>query len=813
VSNALAMALAGLSAVRIRVEGTVQGVGFRPNVWRLAGECELAGFVLNDGAGVLIEVTGADEAVRRFIDRLGTETPPLSRVDRLISEPIVANPELQGFRILESLEGEVHTPVAPDAGLCPACREEIGNPIERRFRYPFTNCTHCGPRFSIINAVPYDRGRTTMAEFAMCPACAGEYRDPSDRRFHAQPIACHTCGPKAWLERLDGRAVSFDQHSMLDDVDAVTGVLKKGEIVAIKGLGGFHLACDATNDEAVGTLRRRKRRYGKPFALMARDLDVIRSYCAVGPDEEQLLESSEAPIVVLKADGPNKVSASVALGLDTLGFMLPYTPLHRLVMRGIDRPVVMTSGNISDEPQIIENSKVSRRLQSVADYALFHDRQIANRVDDSVVRVMAGKPRLLRRARGYAPGAIPLPPGFERAPDLLAFGAELKSTFCLVKRGAAILSQHQGDLENIETLEDFVKNLCLYTDLFQHRPKLLVVDRHPEYLSTKLANERASDQRLPLLEVQHHHAHIASCLAEHGVGLDMPPVIGVALDGLGMGDDGALWGGEFLLADYRSYQRLGTFKPVAMLGGAQAVREPWRSLYAHLMVQMGWPRFVMNYAELELYAYLKAKPRGTLDAMLAKGINSPLASSCGRLFDAVAAAVGLCRDEALFEGQGAMELEAAVDRKTLREETDDLAYPIAIPNRQEDGLPYLEPLALWQAILGDLILKTPAGVIAARFHKGLAKAVAAMVEMLAQDPNAEERRSDTVALSGGCFQNKILLEETMHRLEERGFRVLAHARVPANDGGLALGQAAIGAAHSIKSRGESHVSRNSGSSR
>jgi len=800
MSNALAMALAGLSAVRIRVEGTVQGVGFRPNVWRLAGECELAGFVLNDGAGVLIEVTGADEAVRRFIDRLAAETPPLSRVDRLISEPIVANPELQGFRILESLEGEVQTPVAPDAGMCPACREEIGNPIERRFRYPFTNCTHCGPRFSIISAVPYDRSRTTMAEFAMCAACAGEYRDPSDRRFHAQPIACHTCGPKAWLERLDGRAVTFDQRSTVDDVEAVSGLLQKGEIVAIKGLGGFHLACDATNDGVVSKLRRRKRRYGKPFALMARDLDVIRSYCTIDDEEQRLLESSEAPIVLLQADGRKEVSDAVAPGLDTLGFMLPYTPLHRLVMKWMDRPVVMTSGNFSDEPQIIENSKVLRRLQNVADYVLFHDRRIANRVDDSVVRVMGGEPRLLRRSRGYAPGAIPLPPGFEQSPDLLAFGAELKSTFCLVKRGAAILSQHQGDLENIETLEDFVKNLCLYTDLFQHRPKLLVVDRHSDYLSTKLANERASDQRLPLLHVQHHHAHIASCLAEHGVALDTPPVIGVAMDGLGLGDDGALWGGEFLLADYRDSQRIGTLKPVAMLGGAQAIREPWRNLYAHLMAEMGWARFAKKCAELELFAYLKNKPRGTLDAMLAKGINSPLASSCGRLFDAVAAAVGLCRDEALFEGQGAMELEAAVDRKTLRNESDDLAYPIAIPHQKENGLPYLEPLALWQAILGDLILKTPVGVMAARFHKGLAKSIAAMVEKLAQDRDAQERRSDTVALSGGCFQNKILLEETKRRLDERGFRVLAHARVPANDGGLALGQAAIGAARSIKAR-------------
>ncbi|MEP6966618.1 MAG: carbamoyltransferase HypF [Pseudomonadota bacterium] len=782
--------------LEVRVRGRVQGVGFRPTVWRLARECGLVGEVLNDAQGVLIRVGGDQSSLEKFLYRLEREPPPLGRIDSIqIQAFLGALPE--EFRIAQSIGGPAHTQVAPDAAICGACAAEVIDPFERRFRYPFTNCTHCGPRLSIVRAIPYDRANTTMAPFGLCAACLAEYREPSDRRFHAEAIACHACGPRATLVRLDGRAVSFDQHSMLDDVDAVASLLGKGEIVAIKGLGGYHLACDATNSEAVGALRARKHRYAKPFALMARDLEVVGRYCTVSPEEARLLSSPTAPIVLLAADGLERLPPAVAPGLGTLGFMLPMTPLHLLILRRMKGPVVMTSGNLSDEPQVIDDAEARLRLGDIASYALVHDRPIASRVDDSVVRVMAGRARTLRRARGFAPAPIALPRGFETTPPLLAYGGEVKAMFCLVKDGEAILSQHQGDLEDATTFDDYRANLALYARLFDHAPAALAADLHPEYLSSKLARQRASADALPLIEVQHHHAHVAACLAENGYPLLGPGVLGVVLDGLGWGDDGAVWGGEFLLADYRGFQRVGTFKPVAMPGGARAAREPWRNLYAHLTAEMGWPAFTMNFDELDVHDYLAAKPRATLDGMMGSGVNSPKASSCGRLFDAVAAALNICPDRQAYEGEAACRLEAMVDLDVLRREDDALAYPLAIPNLKGSGLPYVEPLAMWQALLGDLILKTPAPVMAARFHKGLAKAIVAMaVKLAARDDEAGPRFAG-VALSGGCFQNKILLEEVMARLEREKFTVFSHGEVPANDGGLALGQAAIGAARMI----------------
>ncbi|MEZ5829690.1 MAG: carbamoyltransferase HypF [Dongiaceae bacterium] len=786
-----------VAACEVRVRGQVQGVGFRPTVWRLAHACGLTGQVRNDPDGVLIQLEGAEDAIARFLDHLPLEAPPLSRIEAIERHDLSGPLGFADFAIVQSTTGHAHTPVTPDAAICPACKAEILSPFERRFRYPFANCTHCGPRFSIVRSVPYDRASTSMAAFAMCPACAAEYGDPADRRFHAQPVACHVCGPRATLQRFDGRAVSYDQYSMLDDVDAVAGLLLKGEIVAIKGLGGFHLACDATNAGAVARLRARKRRYRKPFALMARDLEIVRRYCSISAAETDLLASAEAPIVLLEANGPERLPDEIAPGFDTLGFMLPYTPLHVLLMRRLSRPVVMTSGNLSEEPQVIANEDALGRLGSIADYILLHNRDIENRIDDSVVRIMAGAPRLLRRARGYAPAQIKLPKGFEGAPEILAFGGELKATFCLVKDDAAILSQHQGDLEDAATFDDYQKNLRLYEALFTHRPELLAADLHPDYLSTKLARAAAQERGLPLTMIQHHHAHIASCLAENARPIDTPPVLGVALDGLGYGEDGAIWGGEFLVADYCSFRRAGTFKPVAMIGGAQAIREPWRNTYAHLAAEMGWARFAINYDELDLYAYLADKPRDLLDRMVRAGINAPLASSCGRLFDAVAAAVGLCRDLAAFEGEGAMLLEAAIDKAALHDEDEALAYPFAIPQLKSSDLPYIEPLAMWQALLGDMILKTPVPIMAARFHRGLARAIAGMVAKLAQ---AEANDGiDTVALSGGCFQNRTLLEETERRLRALDYKVLTQSRVPANDGGLALGQAAVAAARAIRS--------------
>jgi hydrogenase maturation protein HypF len=475
--------------------------------------------------------------------------------------------------------------------------------------------------------------------------------------------------------------------------------------------------------------------------------------------------------------------------------MLPNTPLHHLVLKRMERPIVLTSGNLSDEPQCIDNQEAIEKLGKIADYFLMNNRPIAQRVDDSVIKVIADAPRVFRRARGFAPATFVLPKGFENAPPVLAFGGELKNTFCLLKDGKAIISQHIGDLEDAATQADYRHNLLLYETLYQHQPTVLVCDLHLEYLSSKLARETTERECLPLIETQHHHAHIAACLAENGVEIDAKPVIGVALDGLGFGDDGTFWGGEFLLANYTEYKRLATFKPVAMPGGEQAIKEPWRNTYAHLLAEMGWARFAMNYAELEIFQFLDKKPREILDGMMKKGVNSPLASSCGRLFDAVAAAIGICREHAFYEGQGAVELEQIVDEKTLREEDETLAYPFAIPRLKESNLPYIEPLAMWQALLGDLILHTPKPVISARFHKGLAKIIVQMIEKLS---NYEADGVSAVALSGGVWQNKILFEEVLRRLDEKGFTVLTHRQFPTNDGGLSLGQAAIAASLELR---------------
>jgi hydrogenase maturation protein HypF len=789
------------TAALIRVRGLVQGVGFRPTMWRLAQRHGLRGWVANDGEGVRMHVCGPAAAVEGFVLALPGESPPLARIDHIDREPAPPLPKDAGFHIAASAATASRTGVAPDAATCRDCLQEIFDPFARRYRYPFTNCTHCGPRLSIIHSVPYDRARTSMAEFAMCPACAAEYHDPANRRFHAQPIACHVCGPTLSLVRTDGRAMTLDALSALDAADAACTLLQRGHILAIQGLGGYQLACDATQPDAVARLRQLKRRERKPFALMARDLTVIRRHARVSDAEAALLASAAAPIVLLARAGA-AVADSVAPALDLLGCMLPNTPLHHLMLKRMQRPIVLTSGNLSDEPQAIEAADARRRLGHIAEYCLEHNRPIARRVDDSVARVVGGRTRLLRRARGYAPAAIALPPGFEAAPRVLAFGGELKNTFCMLRDGAALLSPHGGDLQDALTRADCVKAMADFRGFFEFEPEVLARDLHPDYASSRLANAEANDAGLPLVGCQHHHAHIAACLIDNGVPLEAPPVIGVALDGIGYGEDGTLWGGEFLLADYVGYRRLGTFKPVALLGGDAAAREPWRNTYAHIMAEMGWASFAMNYAELELYRFLERQPRALLDGMLARGVNAPLASSCGRLFDAAAAAMGLARERAWYEGQGAVEMEAAVDADCLNGEDDQLAYPFPIP--LIGGLKYLEPLGMWAALLGDLILRTPVGVMAARFHRGLANGIVRMVDKIAapmadresHPPDAEAL--PCVALSGGVFQNRILFERVAAALAAKGYRVLSHAQVPCNDGGLAVGQAAIAAARLLR---------------
>lgn len=767
----------------IRVRGLVQGVGFRPTVWRLARECGLAGSVWNDAEGVMVEAFGEAAELDLFLRRLRREPPPLARIDAVEWIASTCTPASGEFEISPSRGGAVHTAIVPDAASCAACLAELRDPVDRRYRYPFINCTHCGPRLTIVESVPYDRAHTSMRRFPLCADCSAEYADPADRRFHAQPTACPACGPRAWVERLDDGA-PIEEFGK-DAVAVVADQLRGGAIVAIKGLGGFHLACAATNETAVALLRARKQRYAKPFALMARDIETVRLYCEVGDADAVLLASAAAPIVILPVRPGASLAPSIAPGQSTLGFMLPYTPLHHLLLADMDQPLVMTSGNRSDEPQCTDNDQARRELRGIADIALLHDRGIVNRLDDSVVRVMAGAPRLLRRARGYAPAPIALPTGFEQAGPLLAMGGELKSSFCLVDEGRATLSQHLGDLEDAATFDDYRTALDLYLDLFDHQPEAIAVDLHGDYLSTKLGREMAEKAHIPIIEIQHHHAHIASALAENGRALDAPPVIGIAIDGLGFGPDGSMWGGEFLLADYDGFRRLGRFGCAAMPGGTQAIRQPWRSAYAYLDAAIGWDTCRRDYPELEAIKALDAKPLATLDAMIRGSINSPQTSSCGRLFDAVAAVLGICRDRISYEGQAAIELEAMAAF-----DADIDAYSIPI---REGALLELDFAPLWRSILDDLKRGTPADVIAARFHRGLAEAIADMAQRCAR-----QARLDCIALSGGSFQNAFLLGAVSRLLEQQGFDLLTQQQVPSNDGGLSLGQAAIAAATLLK---------------
>jgi hydrogenase maturation protein HypF len=782
--------------LEVRVRGRVQGVGFRPTIWHMARALGLAGEVRNDGEGVLLRIGGERGRVAAFLDGIKRALPPLARVDAIETR------DYDGacfgeFRIAASAGGGANTEIAPDAMICAACAAELRDHDDRHYRYPFTSCTHCGPRLSIVTAIPFDRANTTMAPFALCEGCAAEYGDPADRRFHAEAIACPRCGPTAKLTTLDGAAPLGKDAA--DAVALAADLIRGGAIVAVKGIGGYHLACDAKNAEAVGRLRRRKRRERKPFALMARDLEIIRRYCSINVEEERQLSAAQGPIVLLDADGPQRLPGAVAPGLDTLGFMLPTTPLHVLLLQDMEDPLVMTSGNSSDEPPVIDDEEAREKLTGITNHALVHDRTIANRLDDSVVRVVDGKSRALRRARGFAPSPIKLPAEFAAAPELLAMGGELKATFCLLKDGQAILSQHQGDLENAATFDDYRKNLALYRQIFCHEPAAYVVDCHPEYLSTKLGRARASSHGRPLLEAQHHHAHVAACLAENGYPLEGPCVLGIVLDGLGFGDDGTIWGGEFLLADYAGYRRLARLKPVAMPGGAQAVREPWRNLYAQLVEAIGWDRLTARFAGLDLYAYLDGKPRALLDAMIAKHMNAPLASSCGRLFDAVAAALGVCRERQAYEGEAAMRLEALAGAAWSPGDREE-AYPFSMCCAS-GGRIEIDPAPMWNALLADLARGLPASTVALRFHQGLSGAVVETARGLARrDPDAP--LFETIALTGGCFQNRILFESIATQLRAARFVVLTHAEVPANDGGLSLGQAAIGAACLLRSRND-----------
>jgi hydrogenase maturation protein HypF len=752
--------------VQILVRGIVQGVGFRPYIFSLARRRALRGQVLNNATGVLIDVEGACDTIEQFIKEMTANPPTLSQIESVERKDNLDPANYHDFRIVESVaNGEKFVPISADVATCADCLRELFDPRDRRYRYPFINCTNCGPRFTIIESIPYDRERTTMRHFEMCAACREEYLNPLDRRFHAEPIACPSCGPRLYLADAQGRELEPDQDNEEEPVSRARALLLSGRIVAVKGIGGFHLAVDALNPAAVERLRQSKYREDKPFAMMARSVEVIREYCLVSKAEEELLLSASRPIVLLAKRTQASIPQAVAPRMATLGFMLPYAPLHHLLLENFEGPLVMTSGNISDEPICYKDGEAVLRLGGIADYLLLHDRRIHMRTDDSVARVQQGREIISRRSRGYAPAPLKTSFKFER--QVLACGAELKNTFCLARDHYAFVSHHIGDLENLETLSSFEQGIEHFKRLFHLQPEVVAYDLHPEYLSTKYA--LALDNFQTKVGVQHHHAHIASCMADNRIEGE---VIGVAMDGLGFGMDGRLWGGEFFVSDLREAERIAHLAYIPMPGGAKAIREPWRMAAVYLHRAFGDDFLNLN---LPFVRRMDQKSWKTLRRMAATGTNSPETSSMGRLFDAVSSLLGL-RNVVNYEGQAAIELEAMADRGAVQ------GYEFEI---DADGNAIKAERVIRRAA-EDLLDGLSPAKVSARFHQGVAQLIAAIARRA-----RDERRLGRVVLSGGVFQNMFLLERTCRMLLDNGFEVFTHHRVPTNDGGISLGQAAV----------------------
>jgi len=756
-----------IKLVKIGVSGVVQGVGFRPFIYRLAQVHNLKGWVRNTSGSVEIEVEGDEESLENFLIDLEAKAPPMARIEKVKTTFHPPNGHT-GFQIQKSLSHEgKYQLVSPDIATCEDCKREIFSPTNHRFHYPFTNCTNCGPRFTIIEDIPYDRPKTTMSKFEMCPECQREYDNPVDRRFHAQPNACPKCGPGLELVNSNGNPIECN-----DIIKAAGELLKMGKILALKGLGGFQLACDATNEEVVNLLRGRKRRLSKPLAVMVATLEEVEKHCLVSHEERKLLQSPECPIVLLRWEhSSSNISPAIAPNLKYLGVMLPYTPLHHLLLREVGLPLVMTSGNLSEEPITKDNNESLIRLRGIADYFLLHNRDIFARCDDSVCIVEDGKPQALRRARGYAPYPIFLP---FKSRQILACGAELKNTFCLTKDEHAFLSQHIGDMENEETLEHFENTIELYERLFRIEPEIVAYDMHPEYLPTKYALQGSSERGLSLIPVQHHHAHIVSCLVENEVDR---PVIGVAFDGTGYGTDGTIWGGEFLLADWHSFQRVGHLEYVPLPGGVAAIKKPYRMALSYIYTLLGesfsfegLPISKRNPIELEI-----------IRQQLKRRINCPLTSSAGRLFDAVSALVGV-REEIDYEAQAVIELEMIAPNEVDEFKRDCYSFSIV----EHQGMRVVKLGEMFSMIVQDVKNRVSVPIISLKFHNTMAQIITRMCKLIAR-----ESRITQVALSGGVFQNRLLLKLATAALQREDFKVLTHHLVPCNDGGISLGQAVI----------------------
>jgi len=775
----------GLEARRIHVTGLVQGVGFRPFVHRLALRHGLSGWVRNESGEVFLEVEGAPRSLAAFVRALREEAPVLARIDRLVEE-VLPPRGAAGFAVLESRATEGRLPVSPDVATCAACRSELFDPGNRRYRYPFITCTDCGPRYTVIEAMPYDRVRTSMKVFPQCAACHGEYGDPTDRRFHSETNSCPACGPRIWLSQGGSDVAATGEEALRRAAD----LLSSGRVLAIRGLGGYHLACDAGDEAAVLRLRERKARDAKPLAVMVADLDEARDLCWTSPAEEGVLAGSERPIVLLRARAEAPLAPSVAPGLDTVGVMLAYTPLHLLILDLVRRPLVMTSGNQSELPICTRNAEAPQTLGGVADAFLMHDRDIVARYDDSVVRVMQGAPVFVRRARGYAPLPVPAPVASPR--PLLAVGPHLKNTFSLLAGDAAFVSQHVGDLENLETLDHFREALHRFRELFHIQPEVVARDLHPGYMSSRIAAEAGLPR---VIEVQHHHAHIAAVAGEHGV---TDPIVGVAYDGTGFGDDGHTWGAELLLADLQGYRRLAHLRYAPMAGGDLAARKPWRVAagYASLEQKLG------SYFEAA-FGGIGEEERRIVDAQIARRVNAPLASSMGRLFDAAAAVLGV-RRESHYEGQAAMELEArarlclaslapgrndpaaAIDDGAVRDRLPRLSFPV---DRSSGDLAVMDPVPLLSQLGERSSAGESVGLLAAAFHVSVGETTVDLAARACSDHSVSR-----VALGGGVFQNSLLLAIVAQGLERRGLEVLLPERLGPNDGAISYGQAVVAAA-------------------
>ncbi|MGE4802249.1 carbamoyltransferase HypF [Yersinia hibernica] len=751
----------------LRIKGKVQGVGFRPYIWQLAHRFGLHGDVSNDSAGVTVHLWQSP-AVSDFLQALPQDCPPLARIDSLISAPYHWEQPPQDFVIHHSGAGQMDTQIVPDAATCDVCLSEMNDPANRRYHYPFINCTHCGPRFTIIHRMPYDRPYTAMGKFPLCAACQAEYDHPADRRFHAQPNACADCGPRLWLTGADGQAVAHGFSAL----EQAAVALLAGDIVAVKGLGGFHLAADATNSAAVARLRARKQRPTKPLAVMLPNTNWLKN-CVQDADNKSLLRLLRSPAapIVLAAKQPNSpLSAAIAPTLAEIGIMLPANPLQHLLLQQVARPLVMTSGNGSGKPPALSNEQALSALNEIADHWLLHDRDIVQRADDSLVRFTPYGAEMLRRARGYVPDAFELPPGFSQQPAMLALGADMKNTFCLLRDSNAVLSQHLGDLTDGDIARQQQQLLALFCDIYHFTPQAMVVDAHPGYVSHRLGKEWAAQQNIPCIEVLHHHAHLAACLAEHGWPRQGGAVIGLALDGLGYGADGHLWGGECLRVDYENCEYVGGLPAVALPGGDLASRQPWRNLLAQLQ------RFVPNWQHFPQAAAIPLPQAEVLVRAIARGINAPPASSAGRLFDAVAAALNIVPQAISWEGEAACLLEA------LAWQSPRTVPPVTLPLRAHQ----LDLATFWQQWLA---FDASPAERAYAFHFALAQGFATLARQAAQRYNI-----DTIAFSGGVLHNRLLRELLSEQLHD--FKLLMPQRLPAGDGGLALGQALIAAARS-----------------